>query len=257
MKLTWLGHATVLVELDGARLLTDPVLRRRVAHLRRHAPQPGALGRLDAILLSHAHHDHLDLPTLRRLDASAPVVAAPGAARSLRRTGRVVHRLAPGEEFEVHGVRVGAVDAVHDGRRLPVGPDTEAVGFVVAGSRSVYFAGDTEVYDGMAALAGSLDVALLPIWGWGPRLGPGHMDPRQAAEALVLLRPALVVPIHWGTYAPLAGPRGRKVDPVGAFVANVAELAPEIRVAVLAPGESVDVPADHPRGVRPPHPSGA
>ena len=188
MKLTWLGHATVLVELDGARLLTDPVLRRRVAHLRRDAPAPGALGRLDAILLSHAHHDHLDLPTLRRLDASAPVVAAPGAARSLRRAGRVVHRLAPGEEFEVHGVRVGAVDAVHDGRRLPVGPETEAVGFVVAGSQCVYFAGDTEVFDGMAALAAALDAALLPIWGWGPARARPH-GPAPGRRGAALLRP--------------------------------------------------------------------
>src|SRR3954469_21378796 len=79
-RLTWLGHATVLLELGGARILTDPVLRPRVAHLRREVPVPGDVGRLDAILVSHGHHDHLDLPTLRRLDPSAPVLAPPDAA---------------------------------------------------------------------------------------------------------------------------------------------------------------------------------
>jgi L-ascorbate metabolism protein UlaG (beta-lactamase superfamily) len=202
-RLTWLGHATVLVELDGARFLTDPLLRRRVAHLRRRVPVPPDPGRLDAILISHPHHDHLDLPSLRRLDPAAPVVAPPGALGALRRTGRTVHGLRPGAELELAGVRIRAVEAVHDGRRLPIGPPADAVGFVVAGSQQVFFAGDTEHHDGMADVGDGLDAALLPIWGWGPRLGPGHMDPRQAAEALPLLRPALAVPIHWGTYAPL------------------------------------------------------
>jgi L-ascorbate metabolism protein UlaG (beta-lactamase superfamily) len=243
-RLTWLGHATVLVELDGARFLTDPLLRRRVAHLRRRVPVPADPGRLDAILISHPHHDHLDLPSLRRLDPAAPVVAPPGALGALRRTGRTVHGLRPGAELELAGVRIRAVEAVHDGRRLPIGPRADAVGFVVAGSQQVFFAGDTEHHDGMADVGDGLDAALLPIWGWGPRLGPGHMDPRQAAEALPLLRPALAVPIHWGTYA-LLGRRddGTARDPAEAFAAHAAELAPDVRVAVLDPGGSVAVPA--------------
>jgi L-ascorbate metabolism protein UlaG (beta-lactamase superfamily) len=241
-RLTWLGHATVLVELGGARLLTDPVLRSRVAHLRRHAARPVVPDRLDAILISHAHHDHLDLPTLRGLDPDAPVVAAPGAARVLRRSGRDVREVAPGAELELAGVRVRAVPAVHDGRRSPLAPPAPAVGFVVAAERSVYFAGDTEMFDGMAELGASLAAALLPIWGWGTRLGSGHMDPDAAARALTLLRPALAVPIHWGTYLPLGLRRrhGRLLrDPAHAFAARAAELAPQVRVAVPRPGEPV------------------
>ena len=235
-RLTWLGHASVLLEIGGARIVTDPVLRPRVAHLIRDTPVPGALGRLDAILLSHGHHDHLDLPSLRGLDPSAPVLAPPDAAGALRGTRRPVHALVPGEEVEVAGVRVRAVRADHDGRRYPLGNATSALGFVAGG---VYFAGDTEPFPEMAELAGTLDVALLPVSGWGPKTGPGHMDAREAAEALALVRPRMAVPIHWGTYHRV-GHRATG-DPPREFAGHAAELAPEVRVVVLEPGGSVEI----------------
>jgi L-ascorbate metabolism protein UlaG (beta-lactamase superfamily) len=234
--LTWLGHSTVLLELGGARLITDPLLRRRVAHLIRRVAEPGELGRLDAILISHGHHDHLDPPSLRRLDPAAPVVAPPAAARSLRGTRRAVQTLSAGEAVELAGVRVAAVPAVHDGRRIPLGQPSSGVGFVVG---RVYFAGDTEPYPEMASLAGSLDAALLPVAGWGPKTGPGHMDAREAAETLALLQPALAVPIHWGTYRRI-GHRPR-ADPAREFAAHAAELAPAVRIARLEPGGSVEI----------------
>jgi L-ascorbate metabolism protein UlaG (beta-lactamase superfamily) len=235
-KLTWLGHSTVLLELDGVRLLTDPLLRSRVAHLRREAAVPGEIGRLDAILLSHAHHDHLDPASLRRLDPEAPVVTPPAAERSLRRSGRTVHTLAAGDEMELAGLTIEAVPAVHDGRRVPYGRRMSGVGFVV---RGVYFAGDTEPYAEMARLAGRLDAALVPIAGWGPKTGPGHMDPREAAQALRLLKPKLAVPIHWGTYRRIGHrPSG---DPPREFAEHAAKLAPDVRLAILQPGESVEI----------------
>jgi L-ascorbate metabolism protein UlaG (beta-lactamase superfamily) len=235
-RLTWLGHATVLLEIGGARLLTDPVLRPRVAHLLREAPLPGDLGPLDAILVSHGHHDHLDLPTLRRLDPSAPVLAPPDAASTLGRTGHPVRSLVPGDELEVAGVNVRAVPAAHDGRRVPLGRAPSAVGFVAGG---VYFAGDTEPFPEMAELAGTLDAALLPVSGWGPKVGPGHMDPRAAAEALTLLRPGLAIPIHWGTYRRI----GHRVvgDPAREFGEHAARVAPDVRIVVLAPGGAVEI----------------
>jgi len=240
---TWLGHATVVLELGGARLLTDPVLRDRVIHLRRQVapPDPAALRDVDAVLISHLHFDHLDVPSLRRLGDGVRIVAPRGAGEYLRGRGfRRVLELAAGESLAVGGAQVSAVPAEHDGRRHPRGSFAEPVGFVVSGSPRVYFAGDTDVFAGMADLAGGVDVALLPIWGWGPTLGPGHMDPLGAATALTLIRPAVAVPIHWGTLFPigLARSRGEALTgPPRAFVREAARLAPEVRVEVLTPGQ--------------------
>jgi len=118
MKLTWLGHATVVIDTAGGRLVTDPVLRSRVAHLRRHAAPVTAPEHVDAVLLSHLHHDHLDIPSLRMLQA--PVVAPPGSERTLRRLRLGVSELAAGERIEVGDAQVTAVPAVHDGRRSPL-----------------------------------------------------------------------------------------------------------------------------------------
>jgi L-ascorbate metabolism protein UlaG (beta-lactamase superfamily) len=241
-RLTWLGHATVLIELGGAVVITDPVLRARVAHLRRRGPVPRAPPRVDAVLVSHLHRDHLDLRSVALVDDAAPIVVPRGGARALRRTRRDVREVSAGQELDLAGVRIRAVPAVHDGRRSPLSRPVEALGYVVESGRRVYFAGDTARFDEMAELT-DLDAALVPIAGWGPRLGPGHMDAEDAAAAVALMRPRLVVPIHWGTFAPMRL-RGRRLDkpvsdPAWAFVAHVAQRAPSVVVCVLAPGESV------------------
>jgi L-ascorbate metabolism protein UlaG (beta-lactamase superfamily) len=148
-----------------------------------------------------------------------------------------------GDTVTVGVVQVTATPAVHDGRRSPWGPTATTLGFVVNGSRRVYFAGDTDLFPGMDALAGALDLALLPVWGWGPTLGPGHLNPRRAAEALQMLRPRLAVPIHWGTLAPfgLAWFRPRfLVEPPQVFAHHAHELAPQTRVVIVRPGHDLD-----------------
>jgi L-ascorbate metabolism protein UlaG (beta-lactamase superfamily) len=244
-RVTWIGHATALIELGGVRLLTDPLLRDRLGHLRRHGPPPAAeaTADLDAILISHLHLDHLDLPSLKRLPRATRLLVPRGAAGFLRGRGFAhAEELAAGDAADVGGLTVDAVPALHERRRRPFGAEADTIGFVAG--RRVYFAGDTDLFDGMAELAG-LDVALLPVWGWGPSLGEGHLDPEGAAQAAALVRPRLAVPIHWGTFYPRLLARykpDRLTDPPHEFAAAVARLAPDIDVRVLAPGESVQLP---------------
>jgi L-ascorbate metabolism protein UlaG (beta-lactamase superfamily) len=249
-RITFVGHATVLIEIGGARLLTDPVLRPRLLRIiRRHADEPAdhVTEGIDAVLISHLHHDHLDFPSLRRFDGSTRVVAPVGAARTIRRRGFTeVVELAAGERTEVGGVEVAATMAVHEGRRFKIGPMVRAIGYEVsAGGSAIYFAGDTDLFDGMAELAGRIDVALLPIAGWGPKLGKGHLNPETAAQAAALIRPRVVVPIHWGTLirSDLRSQTEKYFGgPPRKFADALRELAPDVELAVLQPGESLDLP---------------
>jgi L-ascorbate metabolism protein UlaG (beta-lactamase superfamily) len=246
VRVTYVGHATVLIELDGVQLITDPVLRGRVGPLRRHGPPPapGLAEGLDAVLISHLHHDHADLPSLRKVDRDVPVLASPGARRFLERHGfATVVELAPGESTRIGEVAVTATEAWHPGGgRFERG--SEAIGFLLGSSRRVYFAGDTDLFDGMDGLGGDLDLALLPIWGWGPTIGPGHLDPERAARAAALLSPRIAIPIHWGTLYPFGLARlrpGPLRSPPRQFVARMRELAPQVEARVLAPGEATSV----------------
>jgi L-ascorbate metabolism protein UlaG (beta-lactamase superfamily) len=115
---------------------------------------------------------------------------------------------------------------------------------MIRGSYNVYFAGDTGFFDGMADLGGDLDVALLPIWGWGLRLPEDHLSPETAAQALQLLRPKLAIPIHWGTFLPLGLRRWYAhylTNPPQEFVAQARKYAPEVKTAVLRPGECITI----------------
>jgi L-ascorbate metabolism protein UlaG (beta-lactamase superfamily) len=261
-ELHFLGHSTVRVELAGRSVLTDPLLTARLGPLRRAVPRPSppAWAGVDVVLISHLHGDHLHLPSLRLLGAGTRIVVPRGAGGWLRRRGfRRVDELAPGESLTDGGLRITAVPAVHSGHRwgprLTHGPDSCAVGHLIEGSdadgvaRTVYAAGDTDLYPGMARLGErGLDVALLPVWGWGPTLGPGHLDPERAAEAVALLRPRAAVPVHWGTLAP-AGARALPtrmrrllVEPPRRFAAAVAALGLDTEVVVTEPGARVALP---------------
>jgi L-ascorbate metabolism protein UlaG (beta-lactamase superfamily) len=120
------------------------------------------------------------------------------------------------------------------------------VGYVIDGPSRVYWAGDTSLFEGMRDLATELDLALLPIWGWGPRLGSGHLDPEDAARALEMLRPRLAVPVHWGTLAPLGAKRVWPwlfERPAREFEEQARRLAPEVAVHVLEPGQTLRLDA--------------
>jgi len=245
-RVTYLGHATVALERDGTRLLTDPLLRPSLMRILRRRSELPALDPtgLDAILISHAHHDHLDLPTLRGFSRHVPLFVPAGAGALLRREGFVsVTEVEPGVEIEVGTLPVRVVEAVHDAPRRRTA-EPPSVGYLVgAQGELTYFPGDTEVFGGMAEIAeAGVDLALLPVWGWGPTLGAGHMNPEQAAEALALLRADRAVPIHWGTYSPIGASRlwpWMSHRPPLEFAEHAGRLAPGSEVTIPEPGEAI------------------
>ena len=175
VEITWWGHATCTVEDSNVRVLTDPLFARRLAHLRRRRgalPPPGA-PHADVALVSHLHADHLHVPSLMRLAPGTRLLVPRGARRAVPGLRRLSHlrvsEVAPGDETPVGDIVVRAVPAHHDGRRLPFGPHrSPALGYVITGEARTYFAGDTGLFDEMAKEVGPVDVALLPVGGWGP-----------------------------------------------------------------------------------------
>lgn len=241
----WLGHASVVIDLAGSRVLTDPLLRRHAGLLRRATtpPHPAHWAGTEGVLLSHLHYDHAETASLRML-ASIPVYASASVAAWLGKRGHA--GVAIGDEWVTHQqCQVRLVPAEHRSRRMPHRPN-EAHGFLIRGGDArVWFAGDTAHYPDLERLpdwaGGPIDLALLPIHGWGPRLSPGHLDPRGAAEVCRRVGIRTVLPIHHGTLYPivLAGTSRRWMSAPGpAFAAAARELSPDTRVLALAPGEA-------------------
>ncbi|MBA2810115.1 MBL fold metallo-hydrolase [Streptomyces sp. KM273126] len=249
VEITWWGHATCTVEDSGTRVLTDPLFARRLAHLRRRrgAPPPAEAAVADVALVSHLHADHLHVPSLARLAPGTRLLVPRGAPRQVPGLRRLDHlrltEVAPGDETRVGDLVLRTVTARHDGRRLPLGPHrSPAVGFVIEGAARTYFAGDTGLFESMAQEVGPVDVALLPVGGWGPFLGPGHLDAGRAAQALARLMPRSAVPVHYGTYWPIGLDAVRPHEfhsPGDEFVRLAAAHAPEVTVHRLGHGERV------------------
>ena len=208
VELTWWGHSTVSVVTGGVPVLTDPLLTPRVAHLtRRRGEAPPALTP-DVVLVSHLHHDHLHLPSLRRLPAGTRVVVPVGAAGLLRSLPLDVHEVAPDDVVGLSAnTSVRAVRAMHDGRRHPGSRWwAPALGYVVDGPQTTWFAGDTGAADMLGADVGPVDLALVPVGGWGPvsrRAVDGqHLGPVEAAAVVEKVQASCAVPIHYGTLWP-------------------------------------------------------
>ncbi|MCW2547564.1 MAG: Zn-dependent hydrolase of the beta-lactamase fold-like protein [Mycobacterium sp.] len=249
LAVTWLGHATTRIALDGLVFLTDPVLGRWVGPLRRSGPlpEPSSYTGVDVVLISHAHHDHLDLPSLRRLAPEVTVVAPIGLGAVIRRSGLTnVAELVVGEMLSFGSVSVVASPAVHPGNRWRSDVAASAMGYLITGSRSVYFAGDTGPDERLAGLRGAVDLALLPIGGWGLTLGPGHLDARQAAVVCAAMTPRAALPIHFGT---LAVPTTRALRPLWArqrpelFAETTRRLVPDTLPLLAGAGVKLVVPS--------------
>jgi L-ascorbate metabolism protein UlaG (beta-lactamase superfamily) len=245
----YVGHATVLVDIGELRVLTDPVLRDRVFFLQRHGQNP-ARDLLeehppDVVLISHLHYDHADLPSLRRLPSTTTVIAPEGSGKYLKRwAGVQVLEVSEGDRIPVADVEFTALPASHGHAYSVPRPMTDCLSYVMENHHTVYFAGDTDLFEGMTEVGQDydLDIALLPVWGYSPRVGAGHLTPLTAAQALKRLKPRVAVPIHWGSLR-LFGPDAiwKRADhlnlPPHAFAYHARQIAPETDVRVLQPGE--------------------
>jgi L-ascorbate metabolism protein UlaG (beta-lactamase superfamily) len=250
-SITWWGHSTVWLADSGTTLLTDPIMVGRVAHLRRMAgPEPTLPGEPDAVLLSHLHADHFHAGSLRGLPGKPRLVVPRGAAGFLAKTvgrdaaDRAVE-LAPGDDVTIGSLKVRAVPAAHDGGRGPWSRERAlAIGFVVEGSARTWFAGDTGLFDEMTDLA-PIDLALIPVGGWGPTLDPrDHLDAGAAAEAVRRAKASWAVPVHYGTFWPIGMNRIRAhmfTEPGRQFAALAQRSAPDTQVRVLAHGETLTI----------------
>jgi len=247
-RITFVGHSTTLIEMSGVRVLTDPVIRDKFRLLRRRnrvCTKCIDIGSLDAVVLSHMHFDHMDYPSLRMVPREVPIIAPIGAGRYLRRkVGHDVVEMKVGQSVRIGEVEIHATPSLHDsGFYWPLWYPKGVLSFMFVGSQTVFFIGDTALFDDLRDVGRDfgIDVAMLPVWGCGPYLRGHHMTPSEAAEALSMLSPRMGIPIHWGTVHPV-GPVWKKMafltDPPHLFAREAARRAPMTEVRILAPGDS-------------------
>ncbi len=220
----WLGHATVLLNMYGTTILTDPVFSDRIGvrilglttlgpqRLVRPPLQPEDLPPIDLILLSHAHMDHLDFPSLRRLNHSTPVVMAKNTSDLMRQRGwSNVRELDWGETLSVAGVEIEALQVRHFGWRFPWEQDRSRGAWngrsfnaynITRNGKHVVFGGDTayqEYFKSLAERNIPIELAMLPIGAYNPWIH-AHASPEQAVQMAEHMNARAILPIHWNTF---------------------------------------------------------
>jgi L-ascorbate metabolism protein UlaG (beta-lactamase superfamily) len=219
LRVTWLGHSTMLIEIDGVRILTDPVWGPRASPSalvgpKRFQPSPVSLGKMppvDVVLISHDHYDHLDYPTIRALAKTRiPFVASLGVGAHLEYWGVQPERITELDWWESHtlpntGVVLTAAPSQHfSGRGLKDRNATLWSSFAIQGPRhSVFFSGDTGLtteYRPIRERLGPFDLVMLEIGAFHPAWGDIHLGPDNAIKAHAMLGGAFM-PVHWGTFA--------------------------------------------------------
>ena len=217
LRVTWLGHSTVLLELDGLRVLTDPVFGDRASPLKfagpkRFHPVPARLDELpplDLVLLSHDHYDHLCRTTMEALaKQTVPIVTALGVGARLEAMGIAHDRITEldwDESVELKGLRLTATPSQHfSGRGVHDRNSTLWASWVIqTANKKVFFSGDTGLTDqfkDIGAKHGPFDLVMLEVGAWHPSWGTIHLGPENALKAFQMLGGGTLLPVHWGTF---------------------------------------------------------
>ena len=216
VRAVWIGHSSVIVDLDGYRVLTDPMWSERCSPFesigpKRFHPPPIALadvGRVDAVVISHDHYDHLDMQTIQTLAPRGVMFFVPlGIGAHLERWGvplAQIREMDWGERAQLRGLTIAALPARHYSGRLFAHDETQWASWALLGpAHRVYFSGDTGMFPGLHDIGASLgpfDLTLIKIGAYGETWPDIHLDPEQAVEANLAVKGRLMLPIHWGTF---------------------------------------------------------
>jgi L-ascorbate metabolism protein UlaG (beta-lactamase superfamily) len=257
LRITWMGHSSLLIEMDGMRILTDPVWGDRASFLswagpKRFFPAPLALDQLpplDLILLSHDHYDHLDKPTIKKLtNGDTPIICSMGVGGIISKWGIARKRITEVDWMDtvpVGGLQLTAVPSRHfSGRGITNRNRTLWSAFVVKGPQhKIFFGADSGWFDGFREIGdtfGPFDLTTLEIGAYGDGWPDIHMGPDNASEAHLGLKGSIMMPIHWGTFNLALHPWREPVE----RILDISERK-NIQLFLPRPGIPTEVAAGH------------